>query len=342
MSEVKKSEQAQRRGKSDLPLPNNDDPQAVYRYGFALLKRGDHEAALVAFDHVLSLNPNPEFWRVGADIGRGNALHGMGKRTEALEAFDAALKRIKNYQDIVKHPEYRTLAIEAHCGRGQILNQFKKYEQAKKAFELASDISDRLVNNGGTVDTALIKQIHWGMGSALHGLAKEAEQAHNKELRQQYNGEAKMAYGKAVIVMPESSAAFHCYGAALLKSGQVEGAVAALQSAVMLDPKWPLAHCDLACAYEYLGEREEAIKAFCHALTLDPQLTKAAQGYERLTGKNYGELSKQERQREAALAQQLVAAGLFGKYKLTPLHKVINDYLSQDLGAIKPLKLQHR
>jgi tetratricopeptide (TPR) repeat protein len=97
---------------------NPDDPVAATQVAHAMLKNGEINAALTAYDQVIKQFP----WDVFARAGRAETLRSLGKYSEALTAYD---------QVIEQFPENRV----AKNGRAETLRSWGKYAEALTAYE---------------------------------------------------------------------------------------------------------------------------------------------------------------------------------------------------------------
>ncbi len=74
--------------------------------------------------------------------------------------------------------------------------------------------------------------------------------------------EAALQLAKVIEAEPDFRPGLEALGQALLKKGDAASAVAVLERAVGLDPKWPDGHVLLGRAYIAAGRRAEAKKEF--------------------------------------------------------------------------------
>jgi tetratricopeptide (TPR) repeat protein len=79
----------------------------------------------------------------------------------------------------------------------------------------------------------------------------------------------------AALLQPSNAIIQHDLGLACLEVGRVPDAIAALQRAVVIDPRYPDAHFRLGIAFEKLGNISGAIVAYDRATKLLPSLTEA-------------------------------------------------------------------
>jgi tetratricopeptide (TPR) repeat protein len=97
---------------------NPDDPVAATQVAHAMLKNGETNAALTAYDQVIKQFP----WDVFARAGRAETLRSLGKYSEALTAYD---------QVIEQFPEN----VVAKNGRAETLRSLGEYADALEAYE---------------------------------------------------------------------------------------------------------------------------------------------------------------------------------------------------------------
>ncbi len=108
--------------------------------GIDAMSRGDHVAALDAFDQVIALSPDfAEGWNKRATV------HYL------LENFDESLA------DIAATLELEPRHFGALSGRGLVFIRLREAEQALSAFEEALDVSPRMV--GPRVNVEILRRV---------------------------------------------------------------------------------------------------------------------------------------------------------------------------------------
>ena len=242
---------------------------------------------------------------------RGFALHGLGRRADALGAFDRAI-------------EIDPLYGAAHLGRARALMRLGRSDDAMGSFHEAARIDPgsatarahlALVavrlgcydNAASTYESAIRLSpgdgsLHAGLAFALAGLgrfddawascgrAAELSPAspHPCAARgrilvgQGRHADALAAFDKAVALDPASASAHAGRGLALSGLDRHADALAAFDKAVALDPASASAHAGRGLALEHLGRLDEAGPAFERAIGIDRHHELAKAGRRRL------------------------------------------------------------
>ena len=89
---------------------------------------------------------------------------------------------------------------------------------------------------------------------------------------------AVAAYLGAVLISPTNALAHSNLGVALLHNGEIDKAIAAHQKAILLNPKLAMSHSNLGAALATKGDVGLAIAAYREAIELDPKLAEAHSG----------------------------------------------------------------
>lgn len=169
-------------------------PRAHYGKGLALAGAGKQSEALASFK---KLEGYGDRWRIQGKLGEGNALLELKKPGDARQAFEIANSGAGG--------KYTDLAREAQTGIGKAYVLDKRYDDAVKNF-------DRILNDRG-VDVEVAGSAWVGKGNCRYEQAKE--KGNPKELVQ----EALLAYLTATTRYAGSSA----YAEALFKAQEIYG-----------------------------------------------------------------------------------------------------------------------
>lgn len=144
---------------------------ARYAEARALQSRGDTQAALAAYDDVLTLEPR----HAAALNSKGALLGGLGRHAEALAAFEALTRVLP-------------LEATAHYNRGRALAALDRFEEAREAYEKALRLDRDLPGVANNLGAAL---------EAL-GRREEAMAAYDSAAAR---GEANGIYNKALMLL---------------------------------------------------------------------------------------------------------------------------------------------
>lgn len=206
---------------SDRPV---SDATAYYRRGKALGEAGRADRALTAFDEAVRLRPG----YAAAHFHRGIALVELGRLAEALDAFAEANRR---------DPAH----VQAMFDRGNVFLKLRQPENAVEAYAQAVRIEPRYVN-------ALVNK-----GVTLSDLGRPAEALADLDEAVRLHAVNEAAGGTDAIGYAHAAR-----GAALIKLGRYEEAVAAIDTAISIGPDLAHNYHNKAYALERLGRLEEA------------------------------------------------------------------------------------
>jgi tetratricopeptide (TPR) repeat protein len=210
---------------------------AAFIRGAALVEKGDGEAALTALAPVLEALPE----NGPARYFEGFAYMELSRAEDAVRAFDIALA----------HPEGVALA-QANLLRAESLRSLERYPEAIAAY-----------------DAALAQAPH--DGTALYGRGQACIGSGDVDA-------AETAFRQAAdaFVEPEESAsrasALQWLGEARRRRGDLDGAIAALDDALALDPDLAFALATKGQVLNAQGKRDEALALLQQAIAIDPSL----------------------------------------------------------------------
>lgn len=252
-----------------------DDPRWPHALGLLELDGGDPEAAAQAFEAALRLDASNPATRIGlAEIrieqGRldeadallravlelhpaePSALAARGRlaleRRDwrlAVESLDAALALVPEAERL-----HYSLAL-AHRGLGDL-------DAARRHLEMRGSVG---VRPADPVRAAIAERQGGARAMILRG---------RRAFGNQRWAEAAAAFARAVEADPESVAARVNLGAALVATGDLDGAGEALRAALALDPENGETHYNLGRVALLRGRGDDAVEAFTRALAIDP------------------------------------------------------------------------
>lgn len=190
-------------------------------------ERKDYSTALDHFRAILT--DHPEF----ADIRHfaGLCLVFLGRPEEALDELDAAL---------AVNPGY----VEANINRALILQELGRYDEARVAFERASEHEQQNHGRFPAAATARLANAHAGVGDLYMETGAP--------------GEAAAQYYMALELRPQFHDIRNKYATALLGMSRLEEAVQQLRRVLEGNPHFIAARLNLGLALYREGSIEEA------------------------------------------------------------------------------------
>lgn len=189
--------------------------------------RKDYPAALESFRGILA--DHPEF----ADIRHfaGLCLVFMGRPEDALDELDAAL---------AVNPAY----VEANINRALVLQELGRYEEARVAFERASEYEQKNHGRFPAAATARLANAHAGVGDLYMETGAP--------------GEAAAQYYMALELRPQFHDIRNKYATALLGMGRMDEAIQQLRTVLEGNPRFIAARLNLGLALYREGDVEAA------------------------------------------------------------------------------------
>lgn len=207
---------------------NPQRPEPLLGLSLVALASGQHDAAVQMATAATTAAPAMG----GAWVVLGQALRSAGRREDAQEAYQAAI-RLDGMNPL------------AQMGLGE-LRLAEEPEEALRAYELA------LRRKPGMVGA------HVGMGHALVGLGR--------------NEEALARYEQALGFAPRTAEAEFAAAFVLVRLGRVEEAERRYRRALMLRPDFAAAWMNLGCLLRDEGREAYAEAALLRAVELRPDL----------------------------------------------------------------------
>src|ERR1700722_8673580 len=199
-------------------------------------------------------------------IDEGNALEGQGRRPEAMERYEAAIKT---------DPQ----CARAHLNRGNILLAGARFDDARSAYQLAITCDPHyaaahfnlgnLNNRAGEFELALRNyQVAIGirpnfadafvaMANALDSLGRIAE--------------AVESYERALVISPGYAEIHFNLGVLATTQGRYEEAADSLRRAVEIKPDYAQAHHKLGAVLASLEQLDAAEASLRRALSIEPE-----------------------------------------------------------------------
>ncbi|CAN2042670.1 putative inorganic carbon (hco3(-)) transporter [Candidatus Magnetomoraceae bacterium gMMP-15] len=229
-----------------------DNPVIHFNVGIVALNKKLYEKARKGFEKAVELKPS---WDM-AHKNLGVVLYQFLKEPQkGIEHFREALKinpKLKDYKQIKK------IVDESYFNRGvEALNQ-KKYKEAKELFEKAVKIKPDWAiahKNLGMVLFQFLKEIKKGLKHFEIALALDQKIKDHEQISKII---AEFGFNKGIEA---------------LKQKKYKEAKQGFQKAVKFRPDWAMAHKNLGMVlFQFLKEREEGVKHFKKALSLNPKI----------------------------------------------------------------------
>jgi tetratricopeptide (TPR) repeat protein len=185
--------------------------------GIDLYMRQDYEGAIREFRRSIGLAPNSSY-STDASSYMANAYMALGDTDGAVKAYEAALKRSPDRDDIA-------------ISLGNVYFSEERYDEAAEAYEKAVKIWPSADN-------------HYALGQAYlnAGRYSEADGEFNTVLRME----------------PDKPNGNYGLGLNFSKQGRYEDAISQFKQAIRIDPKFYDGYAELGYAYADLGEIDEA------------------------------------------------------------------------------------
>jgi tetratricopeptide (TPR) repeat protein len=185
--------------------------------GIDLYMRQDYESAIKEFRRSVGLAPNSSY-SVDASNYMANAYLALGDTVSAVEAYEDALKRSPNRDDI-------------YISLGNIQFSEEQYDKAINAYEKAVSIWPSSGN-------------HYALGQAYLNAGRHSE--------------ADREFNTVLRMDPDKPNGNYGLGMNFSKQGRYEDAILQFKQAIRIDPKLYDGYAELGYAYADLGEMEEA------------------------------------------------------------------------------------
>ncbi len=240
-----------------------EQPEILHLLGGIAYQKGDPNTALAFYDRAGAASMGPQSDTLA--FNRGNALKVLGRREEAIAAFQAATEAA---------PENPA----AFYNLGLLYQQGQCFEEAESAYRRAIEVRHDYVaawNNLGALyheqgrhddaESALHQALGHDpdFGDALFNLARLVRE-------QGRVGEAEALLRRYLDQNSDQDQAHRLLGDLLMAQGRTELAIDSYRAAIDLDRNFFDAHVNLGAAYSELDRVEEAEAAFRHAMALKP------------------------------------------------------------------------
>ncbi len=263
-------------------------------------RTGDLESAMIECQEALGLAKDFQ----GAHVNLGNALLDMGRVDEAIDEYHEAI-RLRN-NDPVAHSNLGNAF--AHKGqREEAIAEYRKAISLKKDFAEPHHNLAAVLFEEGQIDLAIAE-----VGKAIEIKPDDAIAHHalGQLLRAQGKVDDAIAEFRTAIKIKSNpgfksnlAKAYLSLGAALCDVKQdYDGAIAAFQAALRIDPRLAPAHHNLGVALEGKRHFDEAIAEFRMAIELEPRYARAH--------RSLGNLLMNQGRFEEAIAEFRAAIGL--------------------------------
>lgn len=221
------------------------------RIGIIYQQQGNVMEAIASFSRAVQVNP--QSWQ--AQLGLGNAYHQKGWSELAIPHFQKALSIAPDRF----LPEY-------HYQLGNSLRDRQRIIEAIASYEKALAINPNYIEG-----YRAIAQIHLRQNDpeSVHMIYERAN-AYNSELlqAQDYNA-LGVAWLQKIDEIKSNDLANHPIENLLGK------AIASLHQAILIDPAYADAHCNLGTAFVRQGQIKDAILAYKEAIDINPGFARA-------------------------------------------------------------------
>lgn len=220
-----------------------EDSDMLINAGLTLFDAGDYPNSLGFFEAALESATDPQQVS-GARTFRANALDMLGRYPEAVAAYEEVIEATPDWW-------------EAHANLGICHARNARTEAAETALRR------------GLVECPGSPEIRDELAAHLLSESRSGE-----TLR-----EALSLAEEAVALGRDETRHLHTLAEARLATGDADGAAAAYQSVLDLDPTDPAAHLELGLIHESRGASPEAERHFMESLKGDPANPRALYSY---------------------------------------------------------------
>ena len=283
----------------DVPSP----PQEILNQLINVYNQGQLTVAVEQAHEIIRQYPKAFMaWNI-----LGAANNGLGRTTEAFEAFKKVTELNPNYADgfnnfgvvLKKHgrldeaieafrnalsiqPDY----ADAYNNMGNALKEQDKIEEAIKAYRKAISIKSDYAEAHNNLGVGLKQQEKLEEATEAYKKAllvrPDYAEAHNN-LGNIFQDQGQLedaieAYKKALSIKPDYAEAYNNTGNALKDQGKLEEAIEAYKKALSIKPDYSDAYNNMGNALQDQGKLEEAIKAYKEALSIKPDCELAFNG----------------------------------------------------------------
>jgi len=246
------------------PLEARDDAFACRAFSLIYLSANDYPNAIAWFNHALALNKNnPE-----ALTGKGTALQGDGRLSEAIACFDQALA----LRPIVPETWYnRGIALDALGDIAAALHSYDAALAQRPNYPWALTRRCDALAKLGRLEEALT------LSHTLVSIAAESPDSwcRRGNILQELGryGDALASYSQALALRPAFPAALINRATTLNEIGRYDEALLDLDKALQFDPDQPQALIARANVLQNLGRKAEAEAAYRRVLASQPLIT---------------------------------------------------------------------
>jgi predicted O-linked N-acetylglucosamine transferase (SPINDLY family) len=229
--------------------------------GNAIEQEGRRAEALQRYDTAVRLSPD----LARGHLNRGNVLLDMGDTDGAIDAYATAL---------VKEPRYAA----AHYNMGNAHARFGRPEAAVVAYRSAISLNPDFVDAEVALGAALedLGQLDDAVSSYRRALVLKPDYAEvhsnlgNTLTKLGRMDEAIASYRRVVALSPHRADAYNILGRMLQAQGRPDDAVVNFRRAAEIDPNYADAHCNLGNVLHEIGRQDEAVACYRRALEIRP------------------------------------------------------------------------
>ncbi len=209
-------------------------PEALYRLGVVMQRKGDNQAAKDLFTSLLVIQPN----EIKAWFSLGNLYQVQDQLSEAEKAYQQAL---------ALQPESSTILLAIYHNLGYALQQQNKWEEAIACYQKACELQPDSIEAEVSLANALYLRSMLPSEKQVYYATVNYDLGRKRKL----SGDLKAAieyYRQSVMMNSDEAEAHYHLGVALQEQGNWEEAIACYQKAQELQPDFIEAEVSLANA----------------------------------------------------------------------------------------------
>jgi tetratricopeptide (TPR) repeat protein len=256
-----------------LSMPKADRKSLLYARGFAYAGKGSYDLALKDQTEALALSTDA-YDKVNALTGKGDALSGLGRGAEALDAYNAAIAAAGT------DAFARLNLMNTYVGRGRLYVSQGKTDLAKADFNESIKISPKFAVEAKAELAKLERPVAPGptVPTTVEAWGRAGRDAANA----QKWDDAIKAFTECVALDAKFAPCYAWRGAVYGAKGDLAASDRDFEKAFALDPKEAAYHFMRGQMNAQAGRKNEAITDFRNGLKLAPGNPRALKALEML------------------------------------------------------------